>query len=162
MKTAAQIRRAASDELCVAELNQLWWGVCIGGRHYTGDIRYGRQRMKVEMMRKLSAREAKEYAQREDRMWLARERETNKFETLRQLERHASRWCETNLGEQWVLLYDEHNPSPVIAGNGWIVQRIKMMNKLAKLWAEVPNSRRDFDQPEIKQLYRAWDALMNP
>ena len=149
-----------SAPLAVAELNHLWWGVCIGGRHYTGDIRHGRPRTKVEMIRKLSAREAKEHAEREGRMWLARERETNKFDTLKQLERHAARWCADNLGEQWVLLYDEGNPSIVIAGKGWIVTRIKTMNKLAKAWDKVPNSQRDFNHPSIKQLYRAWNTLL--
>lgn len=152
---------AQSGPLVCAELDYLWWGVCIGGKHYTGQIKLRDPYRTVEMVRTRSAKEAKEMAEREGRMWLARERETNKFDSLKQLERVAAKWCEANLGDNWVLLYDAHNPSIAIAGKGWVKGRLKTMTKLGKAWDKVPNHKRDFDHPAIRALCRAWGGLFS-
>lgn len=153
------VHPACSAPLVCASLDVLWWGVSIGGRHYTGDIVINNPFRKVEMIRRLGRAEAKSLSEREGRLWLARQTETNKFDTLKQLERHASRWCAANLGENWVLFDGaEHNPSRVISSHGWIKANVPTMNRLARMWAKVPNSKRDFDHPTIQKLYAFWEA----
>ena len=157
------MEKMIDSTLKVAELNHLWWGVSIGGKHYTGNVILNYPHRCVEMTRTLSAREAKEMAEQEGRLWLARERTTNKFDSLKQLERFAARWCEANLGENWVLLAgDRLNPCVAIAGKGWVRANLKSMTRLGKAWDKVPDSQRDFDNPAIKNLYRVWKSLFQP
>lgn len=141
----------------IACLTHLWWGVSIGGRHYTGDIRHGET--KIEMIRKLSGREAKQYAEEENRLWARRQRETTKFETLKSLERCAVKWCKANLKSPWLLLEnDEHNPNRAIAGDGEITERISVINELAEEWRKVPNHLREGKLWDT--VYAAWDELL--
>lgn len=153
-----------STDLVHVSLDYLWWGVSIGGRHYTGKVIVrGEPDRHVEMIRKLSAKEAKEYAEEKGLLWLKRQWETNQFETLQQLERHALRWCEANLGENWLLLRGDHwNPHFVVGAKGWVKERVKDLNKLAKTWDETPDRLRDFDSPAIKKIYEDWNNLTKP
>jgi hypothetical protein len=158
---AGQVLASApcSAPLVCASLQVLWWGVSIGGKHFTGDIVLHGPFRKVEMIRKLGRAEAKELSEREGRLWLSRQTETNKFDTLKQLERHAAKWCAANLGLSWVLFDgDRRNPSRVVASHGWIKDRAPAMNKLARMWGKVPNSKRDFKHPTVKKIYELWEA----
>lgn len=147
-------------KLKIATLKHLWWGVSIGGRHYTGYIRHGFD-TKAELTRRLSAKEAKQYAEEMGRLWLARQRVTNKFETLESLERAAVKWCKENLKSPWLLLEnDALNPNRAIAGEGWIVDRIPVINELAAAWEKVPNRLREGTLWD--SVYRAWDAALKP
>jgi hypothetical protein len=142
----------------VVELHSLWWGVCAGGRHYTGEVRV-KGGSTVELRRKLSLKEAKELGETEGRMWLNRlQRDTNKFDSMEQLERHALKWCKENVEGDFLLLQDALNPSRVTAGRGPITERIPVMNQLAEAWDKVPNWER---QGEVwKETYKAWDSLL--
>jgi hypothetical protein len=150
--------------LVYVDLDYLWWGVSIGGRHYTANlIIRGEPDRRVEMIRKLSAKEAKAYAEEQGLLWLARQRETNKFETLKQLERHALRWCEANLGENWLLLKGEHwNPSFVVGAKGWIEKRVKLLNTVASIWDKTPDHWRNPDSDLVKQIYKLWGSTLKP
>lgn len=141
----------------IVVLEYLWWGVSIGGRHYTGEIRY--QGQKVELMRRMSLREAKEYGEREERAWLRLQRETNKFDTLAQLERAAVKWCKANVPDPWLLQeYSDCNPERPIAATGFYRERLPRLRKVAKLWSKVPNSERE--GPTWDRFYRMFYHLI--
>lgn len=144
--------------LKIACLDWLWWGVCIGGRHYTGHIHFENQR--IELERRLTLREAKEMSETQERLWrYCHERTTNKFDDWDQMARHARKWCRANLGEHWLLLErNKHNPNKVIAAHGPIKERARYINDLAILWDKVPNSQREgvlWDQ-----AYKLWRKLL--
>lgn len=148
---------AVPPSLTIVALRHLWWGVSIGGRHYTGEICHGERT--IELERRLSVREAKELAEREGRMWLRLERTTNKFDSLEQLERAAVRWCEANLSDPWLLQeYTDCNPERPIAGAGYIKERIPLLRTLARAWAKVPNSGRTSETLAI--VDKAWQTII--
>ncbi|MES2597194.1 MAG: hypothetical protein V4662_17740 [Verrucomicrobiota bacterium] len=150
-----------TDPLVVVELHDLWWGVCIGGRHYQGSIhRYPAE--SVELRRKLGRKEAKQMAEEQGRLWFHLENDTAKFDTLRQLYRAADKWCAANLGTNWICLRGSsarYNPSEVVAVRGKLEPYKKLMNDLAAEWDKVPNSRRDWERPEVKALYAVWEKF---
>lgn len=137
----------------VAALTHLWWGVSIGGKHYTGEIHYDGPT--VELTRKLGLKEAKQMAEDEDRLWLPLERETNRFNTLKQLERYATKWCEKNLGDEWLLIHvDSHNPHRPIAGKGKIVPVLPAMTEVAEFWDKLTDTQREVVWDEIYTIWR--------
>lgn len=143
----------------IAVLDYLWWGVAIGGRHYTGSVKA--RGKTVELIRKLSRREAKELSEREGRMWLRHQTETNKFEDFKSMARHATRWCEQNMGADWLLQeHSDLNPERVIATAGYFKPRKRLLQKLALAWGKVPDSQRKGELWD--QVYATYDALILP
>lgn len=126
---------------CVmAGLDTLWWGVSIGGRHYTGKIKYrnnGEYKF-VEVDRELSRKEAKQYAQEQDILWARICLQTNKFETLENLERRAAQWCEENFGDNWLLMdNDWYNPNKVIAAKGKYLKIVPALKELYEYYKKL-------------------------
>lgn len=151
----------ATSPLIVVELHDLWWGVCIGGRHYQGTL-HGEGMKTVELRRRLGSKEAKRMAGEQGRLWMARETDTAKFDTLAQLYRAAEKWCLANLGANWICLRGHSarlNPSEVVAVRGPLVPYKRIMNDLAQAWDKVPNHRRDWERPEVKALYALWEKI---
>ena len=141
-----------------ATLDHLWWGVSIGGRHYTGEVTI--DDVTTEMIRKLSLKEAKEYADEKGLLWLRKQRETNEFETLESLERHALKFCEKEFKDEpeWALFeYDYWNPRRLIGGKGYIVDRKDTINAVAKAWDKV---RDHCSEEEWNAYTEAWKTLV--
>jgi hypothetical protein len=141
----------------IVALRYQWWGVCIGGKHYTGSI-LQRDGPTIELTRRLSQREAKALAENDERLWLSRETTTNRFNSLSQLERIALRWCRSNLGDQWLLQrVDFNGPYLPIGGRGFIEERIPSLTNLAVWWDAVPDHRRT--DAVMDKAYDAWETL---
>ena len=142
----------------IVALKHLWWGVSIGGKHYTGEIvRYPEPT--VELTRKLSRKEAKVLAKQDGcPIWPL---EINRFDSLEQLERYAAKWCKENLGDDWLLLeYDWNNPNRAIAGQGYYKKVMPGINELARWWWLLTDSQRE----QIWSIiYKVWaDLLKKP
>lgn len=140
----------------IAALEYLWWGVSAGGRHYTGEVHHPDGT--VEMIRKLSRKEAKQLAEEdESRFWGT---ETNRFETLADLEAAALKWCEKNLGDTWILLHhDGLNPNHVIGGKGYTKERLDKIERYQKWWWSLPEATRE---RRWDRAYKIWDKLLQP
>ncbi len=143
----------------VYTLDPLWWGISIGGRHYTATIHWSEGPFKSdgsnyrhhELERDLSLRDAK-LLDPEDgpERWQfgGRFRKSNRFETRAQLDRWAARWIEADAkrrGEStWLLLeHDSCNPRRAVAAQGWDKARLKLVNDLAEVWDKVPDWARE-------------------
>lgn len=153
-----------SSAIQVIGLEYLWWGVCIGGRHYTGYLKFYDEKgfNQIEVERKLSLKESKQYAEEQNMLWHKKlSRITNKFETRDSLEYHSLQWCEKNLKGDWLLLNgDMHNPSRAIGGKGWITERIPLINKITEIWDAIPESKRT---DEIyNETYNLWKSILEP
>ena len=146
-----------------AHLDHLWWGVSIGGRHYTGTVitEISGERKRVELERKLSLREAKEIGETEGRMWIHRiSRVTNKFDTMKQLDRHALKWCAANLPRPWVLMENDHwNPNRIVGASDWDGKYIAKLNKIAASWDKVPNWQRTNEV--IHNICKIWEICIS-
>lgn len=150
--------------LKLIQVDVLWWGQCIGGRHYTADLRIiGSDLPRVELRRTISRKEAKELGETQELMWMRRlQRDTNKFDDMKQLGRWITRWADERCGDHWIALEDHLNPSRVLAARGPVKAAMPGLNQLAEGWRKVPNSRRDFNHPAIKKLYRLWRKMLDP
>lgn len=141
----------------IVALESLWWGVSIGGRHYTGEIKANGHT--IELTRRLSGKESKESHGREGRLWLKRETETNKFETREDLEKAAVKWCRKHLSSDWLLIeHDIHNPHRPIAARGRFRNRLPVMTELAAAWDKVPDSKREGKLWDA--FYTTWGLLI--
>lgn len=153
---------SADSNIRVASLDHLWWGVCAGGRHYTGEVRWAEKTHELE--RKLSLKEAKEIGETQTTMWIRRyQRTTNKFDTLATLENAAARWCRENIEGEWALFHhDGHNPNRLISASyPWLMERRKVINEFADLWATVPNSVRE-NKDVWNTTFAAWRIFLTP
>lgn len=140
----------------------LWWGVCIGGRHYTGKVhwREGDEFKTHELERRLSLREAKEISGEKEILWKHHDRVTVNFDSLEQLERAAIKWVEKNATvPNWLLIHNDYwNPNRPIAAAGLYKKRVKSMRAFADFWAKVDDSKREI--PEVwDATYNAWYAF---
>lgn len=146
--------------MVIVALNVLDWSVCIGGKHLTGEVVISDPYQSIELTRKLDRREKKERQEREGRMFnFPEETETNKFDNYEQLERAALKWCEGNLGDEWLLQYhNNYGPNRPVGGKGFIESRIPYLKELAELWDKVPNSART--NSLMNEVYRAWEILV--
>ncbi len=164
-------------------LDSLWWGISIGGRHYTGHVSWTDKRRKKdgsdyhrhEIERSLSLREAKElWAERREpgdteRYWkMGLARETNRFETKEALERAAAKWVTAHCKHpNWLLINNNHiNPNRPIAARGWYEDRVELMTDLAAKWDKVPDHQRLTNGRETTPLwdsvYQLWYLLLTP
>ena len=134
--------KSNKPDYVLAGLDTLWWGISIGGRHYTGKIKYnlGNEYKIVEIERKLSRKEAKQYSNEEERYWLKWSLETCKFEKLEDLERRATQYCKENFADNWLLVdNDWHNPNRVIAANGIYLNIVPALNELYEYYRKLSN-----------------------
>ena len=137
-------------------LRTLWWGVCIGGTHYTGEIHIG-DRI-IELTRSLSRKESKELAEKDGRWWLAAETSTNRFNSSEQLQRVACEWCEKNLGKDWILLSrDAHNPRVPIGARGRYLRLIPKLSRIAIRWDKLSDAQRE---KQWNKVYNAWKKTL--
>jgi hypothetical protein len=140
----------------IAALEYLWWGVSIGGHHYTGEVHHpdGTE----EMIRKLSRKEAKELSELEDSLFWPKE--TNRFETLADLEAAALKWCEKNLGDTWLLLHhNSYNPNHVIGGKGYTKKHLAGIEAYQKWWWSLSEA----DREKIWKVGSdTWEKLLEP
>ena len=144
-------------------LNSLWWGVCIGGRHYTGSLKWDDEETKTyhsyELERKLSLKEAKQYAEEMGITWGPVQRISNKFESLPDLENQAIKYCEEKFGDNWILFeHDTLNPNRVIAAKGWIEDRVEELTELYNKWDNLNDNERDEQWVEV---YNKFDKLIS-
>lgn len=154
----------------IYSLDTLWWGVSIGGRHYTGNVRWeeGNGYPSHELECRLSLREAKELGNTQVILWTDRvNRTTNRFDTREQLERAATKWVTDHAAKSgvknWLLIdNNRHNPNRPIAAAGWYKSRVKPMKKLAEMWDKVPDHIRLSDEELWNKVYNAWYALLTP
>ena len=158
--------------LFIYSLETLDWGCC-GGRHYVGTVRWTDAKGEYprhEIERKLSLREAKELDPDSGAgYWKSGiRRTTNRFDTVEQLERCATKWVEEHAEKagltDWLLINDDpHNPNRPIAGKGWVTTRFAAMRKMAKMWDGFDNAVRNaLTKEEWKTIYRAWNSLLTP
>ena len=148
-----------------AYLNTLWWGVCIGGRHYEGTLKHSKdgKREDVQMIRHMSLRDAKAYAAEQGitggKRWQV-ERDTHKWETLASLEMFATKWCEDNLGDDWILYGSDSgclSPKPIIACKGWIRKHADELGVIYEEFDEVGNH---CDDDKWNEIHDKWDAII--
>lgn len=138
----------------IAALEYLWWGISIDGHHYTGEIHHPDGTH--ELIRKLSRKEAKFLSEIEDsRFW---PKETNKYESLKDLEKAALKWCEENLGLKWILLHHNvNNPNHVVGGKGFTKKRLKELEEFQKWWWGLSETER---KERWKEGYDTWDKMI--
>lgn len=140
-------------------LDYLDWSVCIGGRHYTGEIVISQPFRKVELERSLSLREAKEL--RPDHSERVYDdpyfRVTNRFDSFDQLVRAATKWCEANLIAPWMLLEHTNNDlRKILASSGVSETRVRTLNLIEAQWDKMTNAQRD--RETMDAFYAAWRA----
>jgi hypothetical protein len=161
------------NALTIYSLETLWWGVSIGGKHYTGHIDWRDSKGEFhrhELERKLSLRQAKELdPDAGERYWKwGVKRVTNRFDTREQLERFAAKWVEDHAAKEgltdWLLIEnDSRNPNRPIAGNGYIVDRFPIMRKMAKMWDKTDNATRNaLTKEQWNTISGGWKALLKP
>ena len=142
----------------IVKLDYLDWSVCAGGRHYTGSVVISEPFRRIELERSLSLREAKELSETQERLWMCHERTTNKFDTLAQLENAAAKWCEKNLGPDWLLQeHGNYGPLRPIAAGGRYKAILPKLRALAKRWDKVRDHQTD---QEMMQSYAEWEKLI--
>lgn len=167
----------------IYSLDSLWWGVSLGGHHYTGHVNWSEKRRakdgssykRHELERRLTLREAKELwsEQREpgqtEQYWkMGLARETNRFETKADLERAAVKWVTHHCRyPNWLLIDNDWiNPRRPISAQGWYKDRVPMMAELAARWDKVPNYQRLVNGHEPTEIwnsvYRLWYLLLTP
>lgn len=155
----------------IYDLDTLWWGISVGGRHYTGNVRWTDKEGHYqchELERKLSLREAKELDDTQLINWHGGYgRTTNRFDTEKQLERYAARWVEGEAKRSgfnhWLLIEnDRHNPNRPIAAAGWYITRMTPMRELAKMWDKVPNGVRENNREVWDLVYDLWRQILTP
>lgn len=151
----------------IAELDYLNWGVCIGGRHFTGHItvntfdhsRHPDFPERIEIERRISRNEAKQWAEECGRLWAKWETKTNRFNTLEHLVRYATRWCNEHLGGDWMLIDDNwYNPNEVFAAKGSMEAKISVLNAFAEKWRKVPDYERT--DSTFNKWYNEWYKLL--
>lgn len=142
----------------------------IGGEHFHAHIDYydreTKNFTKHELLRRVSRKEGKILAAKDGRDFFHYpwERDTHRFNTRKQAERYAIKWCTEHAKDlkDWILIYDDlHNPNIPLAGAGYIVERFELMAGLATAWDKVPNSVRE-DKTIWDGVYKAWDILLDP
>ncbi len=149
-------------------LESLWWGVSIGGRHYTGKIHWydsDNEYQTAEIERPLSLKEAKLLdPDRGEGHWRLGGvfRKTNRFDTKDQLERAATKWVKGHTKAPiWMLIdHDIHNPNRVIGSSGWHSERVDQMDKVAAVWNKLDNRTRE-DKKLWDVTYKAWRWLIS-
>jgi hypothetical protein len=156
------------DQMNYAHLDVLWWGVCVGGKHYTGKVIWHRdaphESVYHELRRRLSLREAKELGETQERLWVHRvERDTNKFDNQGQIDRAALRWCKEHMPEPWALFeHDEHNPHRLIGTSAaWLLERQKVINDFAETWRKTSDRVRE-EKTVWDKSYALWRKLLTP
>ncbi len=152
-------------------LDVLWWGISIGGHHYTGKITYYDAAGKWhshELERDLSLKDAKlldpDSAERRWRLGGVF-RKSNRFETRPQLDRWAARWVKADAlkcgASTWLLIeHDTCNPRRPIASQGWDKNRLKLMTDIAEMWDKVPNWARTGMPSLWDAVYGTWGQLV--
>lgn len=167
------IIKQTPPDCAIYALDSLWWGVSVGGRHYTGMLKWYSPDgafHRHELERKLTLKEAKELGDTQVILWTSRfSRVTNRFDSLDQLCRAAARFVEDEVVKtngaikNWILIdNDIYNPNRPIAAAGWLKPRMGDMRKLAKEWDKVSNYIRENDKELWDAVYEAWDTLLTP
>ncbi len=167
---------STSPQGAVYTLDVLDWSAAIGGRHLTAKLHWeegphqsnGSHYHHHELERDLSLKDAKLLdPDMGDRYWRlgGTFRKSNRFETMAQLERHATRWVKADAERRkesvWLLIDNDHsNPNRPIAAQGWDKDRLALMTDLAEVWDKTPNHLRDFGSTGVKAIYLAWKALI--
>ncbi len=158
----------------VYTLDVLWWGVSIGGKHYTATIDWSEGERKTdgsnyhhhELERTLSLKDAKLLdPDAGERYWISGiRRKTNRFDTREQLERWATKWVQADAkrrGETtWLLIeHDAHNPHRPVSSQGWDKDRLKLMTDIAATWDKTTNAQRG-NKVIWDRTYALWNALI--
>jgi hypothetical protein len=155
--------------LWIAELTDMWWGVCVGGRHYTGHLsiinfecqRHPQFPKRIELERRLGRGEAKRMHEKDGFQWLRYPTMTNKFNSFDHLVRYAKRWCEQNLGDEWLLIRDDwYNPNEVLDAKGPMKEKIAALNALSEEWSVIQKTGKDNNKKIWDRYYKKWDKLI--
>lgn len=155
--------------LWFVELDIMWWGVCLGGRHYSGHLtvedsnhrKHPNFLNRIEIERKLSRGEAKRMHERHERLWLNRQTITNQFNSREHLARYATRWCRQHLGnDDWIVIEDNwYNPNQVYAAKGRLESKVVLLNDFYKKYKEIPNHVLE-EKKTWNKIYKTWYKLL--